>query len=410
MNSFFQSVSSIFVVLICSVVLGMSGCDNPGSVGSELGGSESEVVSDTLFIDSVQAIEPNSYSGELSYFSAGQYEDPLFGSMTATGFLKPNLPASSDTVEANAKMLMRVLFDGSQVYGDSTAGQEFTIYEIDELWRDRALKIHDDIQINTNAQVGSFTVGDKDSIDVELSSEWLGKYRQYADTSNADSLYKYDLFGLALVPEDGGKIIPLKRSNTRFVIQNPEADSFEVALNQWGYNLQRGTENAIPSGSVPLYSTYESVINFGDLGISKLNIQPSGLSRAMLVLSQNNPVMEQSLESEPSTVKRPEETTAYLHFADPTQVPDNIDPGVPTDNVFKIGGLYSSEDGTYRFDITSLVENILRNGFPEGREFFITFPNDGVIKPSLIYSNSDQAPKDKQPKIIITSLKNSSQR
>ena len=56
--------------------------------------------------------------------------------------------------------------------------------------------------------------------------------------------------------------------------------------------------------------------------------------------------------------------------------------------------------------MTGLVENLLRNGNDEGREFYVTFPNQGSIKPSLIYTDSDQAPADKKPKIIITSLKN----
>lgn len=408
MNKPSQSIGSFIAILICSIFLGLSGCENPGSVGTDLTKSKAEVKTDTIFVDGVQAIQPNSYSGDLSFFSVGAYDDPLFGNMDANAFLKPRLIADSDTMHADAKMLMRVILEGSQVYGDTTATQEYSIYEIDELWRSRALKINDDIQINTNEKVGQFTVEGGDSLDVALSSDWVNKYRQYTDTTDADSLYKYNFFGLAIVPDNKNKIIPLDSRSTRFVIQNPEADTFEVATGDWGYNLERTSNNTLPQGTVPLYSTYESVINFSELGVADFGIQASAFSRAELVIYQNNSEMEESMQSEPTTAKRAKEKTAYLHLADPKNVPENIDPGVPLSNVSRTRGVYSPTEGTYRFDITSVSDRILRAGFPEGREIFITLPNTGIIKPSLIYTGSDNVPVDKQPKVIITSLKNSS--
>lgn len=412
MNNPFQYASSTYLILICCILLGLTGCENPGAVGTDLTEPGSEVVLDTLVLDEVRAINPNSYSGELSYFSAGQYDDPLFGSMTATGFLKPNLPSDSDSMHADAKMLLNVKFNSDQVFGDTAAAQDFNIYEISELWRDRALMINDDLQINTSTQIGSFTAQDSDSLTVELPQNWVDKYYQYADSADADSAYQYEMFGLALVPNNTGKIIPLRRDSTRFIIYNPEADTFDVSLNQWGYTLQRNNNSSIPQGSAPLYSTYESILNFGDFGISNLDIQAPGLSRAELVLYRNSAAMEQGLPPKPRAEKRPEELSIDLHLADPEYLPDNIDPGYPIDNiqnpVFRIRGAYSAVDDTYRFDITNLVERIIRNGFPQGREFYVTFPNDGVIKPSVIYTDADQVPDKFKPKVIITSLKNTS--
>jgi hypothetical protein len=408
----FESPGSFFAIILCVIFLVLSGCENPGSVGSGLSKSKADVETDTIFVKGVQAIQPNSYSGELSFFSTGHYDDPLFGSMEATAFLKPRLPGDDNTMDEDAKMLMRIILDGDQVYGDRSAAQEFSIYEIDELWRDRALKIYDDIEVDTTEKVGEFTIEEEDSLDVELSAEWVEKYRQFTGSTNADSLYKYNLFGLAVVPDNKNKIIPLNSSSTRFVIQNPEADTFDVSTKEWGYNLERSVNNTMPQGSVPLYSTYENVINFDDLGISELDIFASGFSKAELVLYQNNAEMEQSMQSEPTTVRRANELTVDLHLADSAAVPENIDPGIPLSEpnarFFRIRGSYSASKGSYRFDITNLAERIIQVGVPENREYFITFPNDGVIKPGLIYTDSDQVPVDKQPKIIITSLKNSS--
>lgn len=413
MDSSFQSFGLLCIVFIFIGSFALSGCEDPGSVGADLGGPGAEVVTDTVIIDGMQAINPNSYSGDLTYFSAGQFDDPLFGSLTATGYIRPNL-LLDDSVNTDAKMLMRMIFDNQQVYGDSLASQKYSIYEIDEPWRGRALKINDQLDIDTSNKLGEFTVQEKDSIDIDLSAlapAWVNRYYSFvnADTStNVDSLYVREMFGLALVPEDNNKIIPINTRQTRFVIQDPEADTSAVSIDEAGYTLQRTSSNSFSQGAVPLHSTFESILTFSDLGIDQLEVQTSGLSRAELILYEDKTIMEQSLQSAPFSVLRPRETTVYLQMADPEGIPDNIDPGAPLDNVAKVQGVYSESEGTYRFDITDLIGNKLNDRLPEDQEFFVTFPNDGVVKSSLIYTASDQAPVGKKPKIVITFLKNSS--
>lgn len=398
----FQSFGAVYIVFLLSILLGISSCENPGSVGTGLTDPEAEVETDTIYIENFNAIQPNSYSGELSFFSAGYYNDPLFGSMEATAYLKPGLPAEDNEMDEDATMLMRILFDEDQVYGNASADQQYSVYEIDEAWRDRAVKIDDEIQIDTDQKVGEFTVGDEDSLDVELSADWVDKYRQYAEESDTDSLYRYEFHGLALVPDNESKIIPLNSNSTRFVIQNPQADTFDVRTLEWGYSLERTNNSTFPQGSVPVYSTYESVINFEELGVSDFDVPASGFSRAELVIYQNNSEMEQSMQSEPSTARRAETSTMHLQLADSTEIPESIDPGVSDS---RATGNYSSNTGAYRFDITNLVERVVQVGQPEELEFFMTVPNDGVIKPLLIYTSSENVPVDKRPKIIITSLK-----
>ena len=409
MNRTFQHYTSFFAVLICSVFFGLSSCENPGAVGSGLTQSNADVVQDTLIIDTMQPVDATSYSGGLDFYSAGQYNDPLFGDMKATAYTKPALPSAGDDIIFSSEMYMRVIFDENQVYGDTTATQQFDIYRIAERWRGRALKLNDNLQINTNNKVASFSVGPgiEDSLDVQLSQDWVDQYSQYEDTTNADSLYKYNEFGLAVVPSNNGKLIPLDVSISRFVIRTPQVDTFAVGTEEWAYSLERGAEN-IPQGSSPLYSTYESVINFDSFQLSDLDLQAPGVSRAILVLHQNQMAMEQSLQSGPSGAVRPEESTVFLQYADSSNIPENIDPGVPANSLSKIQGVYSESDGTYRFDVTRLVQNLLRNAVASNQDFFVTFPNNGVVKPSLIYTDPAQTPADKKPKIIITSLKNSS--
>lgn len=416
----FQQVQSFYLIVIFSVLLGLSACENPGSVGSDLTEPGSDVVRDTLIINDVRAVNAPSYSGELDYFSAGSFEDQLFGTLNATGYLKPNLPESSDTLRDDGEVFLRVMYDMGQTYGDTVATQDFDLYRVDQYWRDRALKIDDELDLE-DQRIGEFSVDNEDSLMINLSEiapDWVEDYREFSrdskedTTGQTDSTYTYEENGLAFFAQNNEKIIPLSRESTQIVAINPEndtaeADTFDVNLNRWGYYLDRADDGSIPEGSLPLHSTFESVINFKELGISQLDLQPPGLSRAELIFYENTSALEQSLNGEPGTTKRAKDQTAYLHLAHPDEVPENIDPGAPQNSPTRVQGSYSEDDGTYRFDVTSLVENILRNGVPEEREFFITLPNDGVVKSTVLMSDSDQVPNSLKPKIIITSLKNS---
>ncbi|HEX6983124.1 MAG TPA: hypothetical protein VF181_10220 [Balneolaceae bacterium] len=396
MISAFRSTGSLCVVLVIGVLL-MSGCENPGSVGGDLRENRADVVIDTFAVDAISTNQYSWYSGAYPYFSAGSFDDPLFGSLTTIGMLKPRLPGLTDStgMGPDAVMKMRLIINDEQIYGEQTSPQQFDVYTISELWRSESWKLEDDIQFNANQRVASFSVQNQDSLDVILDSTWVQTYREFAqDTSAAsDSVYKYEVFGLAIVPSNSSKIIPINSNSTRFVIET-ESDTFSVSLAEWAYSLNRGN-STIPQVSLPLHSTYESVLNF-DLDVSAMDIQGVGISKAELVLYANTPVLESSL---PASAERADAASAQLYIADPEFTPENIALGSPL-----VTGTYSEDDNAYHFTITSIVQRILLDGISENQEFYITFSNNGIIKSSLIFG--EDAPADKTPKLIITSLKN----
>ncbi|HKK45668.1 MAG TPA: hypothetical protein VJ964_09110 [Balneolaceae bacterium] len=400
-DSTFSSLSFFSLALVI-ILIGISGCENPGSVGTGLTPPGAEVVIDTVNVNGIDSLHTNANSGGLTYFSAGQYNDPLFGNLSATGMLEPSMPSARDTLHKDDKMMMRIILNGNQVYGDTAASQDFDIYEIGEYWSATNRKVKDDIKIDSNAKVGSFTVGQQDSIDVELSQTWYDKYYNYAtDTtlaaSEADSVFQHNVYGLALVAQNSNKIIPLDASSTRFVITSQDSDTVSVRMAKWAYSLDRSNES-YPQHSIPLLSTFESVFDVNP-GLSKIDYDPSTVSKTELILYQNNDAMDQSLQSGPSTVQRPPEKNVQLHIiSDSLAIPENID----TPNPFT-EGQYNAADGAYHMDITSLTQQILLDKFPEGQKFYITFSNNGVITSSLVYSDSTQS---KAPKIVITHLKN----
>lgn len=393
MDSATESTSTYFLIVSFIALIVIAGCESPGSVGSDIGDSKADVVVDSFSVGDITARNFNYYSGGYEFFSAGEYNDPLLGNLRATGLIKPNLPlAAEDSLTEDSRMFMRLILEGSQTYGDSLADQSFDIYEIDELWRSNAFRIQNDIQLDEeNGPLTSFTIGAEDSIDVELPSNWVDKYRAYSDTANADSLYERDVFGLALVPsENSNKIIAPSSGGTQFVIQNPVAeDTFDVASNRWAYMLERDNSGSVPQGSVAWHSTREQILSF-ELDLASLDMQGTDIARAELVFYQNN---------ELSSADRPTAQTAQLHLVNPDELPENITPGNPIAN-----GSYSGDDGAFHFSFTNQIQSFLSNGIPEDREFVLTLNIDGMIKTSIIHTN--QASADKRPKLIITSLKN----
>jgi hypothetical protein len=382
------------------------GCESPGSVGSGLTDSEADV---EIFKDTIEVVTTerfNSFSGDYSYFSAGGFSDPLFGDLKATAMIKPALPTtSSDTLwEENTAMKMRILFDSANVYGDTLAEQSFDVYKIDEYWRRQAFKLKGDIELDQSQKVASFTVGTEDSLEVPLDQTWVNEnYRPYTEdleadsTVNADSLYANQEFGLALVPTNSNKIIPIDISSTRFLIEDAGEDTLQVTSNQWAYYMERSNEPEPVEGEAVAYSLMESTLNFG-LDISGIDsISGPSISKAEFVFHQEQDVMEQSISG---SVKRPQAESALLHLIDSEG--DKLSKLVPGNPI--ASGTYSEEDQSFHFNVTTIIQNGLINGFDEDQQFYITLPNNGSVKSSLISIDPESA---NPPELVITYLKNS---
>ncbi|HET6527931.1 MAG TPA: hypothetical protein VFG39_04195 [Balneolaceae bacterium] len=393
----FRSTGSLCIVLVVGVLL-MSGCENPGSVGGGLREDNTEIAIDTFAVDAINTSQFNWYSGAYSYFSAGSFNDPLFGSLDAIGMLKPRLPVIPDSIDigAGTEVKMRIIMNDEQFYGDQTSPQQFEVYPISELWRSKAWKLKDDIQFDASQKVAEFVVTDEDSLDITLGSTWVQTYLDFAQDTSAtsDSTYKYEAYGLAIVPTNTSKVIPINSGSTRFVIETA-SDTLEASLARWAYSFDRGN-STLPPSSLPLHSTYESVLSF-DLNLSEMDIQKVGISKAELVIYANTSALQSSL---PASAERPATSSAQLYIANPEFTPENIAMSDPVST-----GTYSEDDNAYHFTITSIVQRILLDGIAENQEFYITFSNNGMIRSTLLFDES--GPADKAPKLIITSLKNS---
>lgn len=392
------TVFSLFLVVSVFTLL-MIGCEDPGSVGGDFTDPGTQVQDTVFSVSNVRTDSFATFSGNQSFFSAGQFDDPLFGNISAMSLVKPTLPGivRGDTLVQNTEMNLRLVFGDSLLYGDTTSTAEFDLVEIGEIWRSKARRLYDDIQLTQN-QIGSFQVdGETDSLEVPLASEWVSRYRAYynAISANRDSLYLYDFQGLAIVPKNNSMIIPFNSTSSRFTIINPGEDTSSVPASQWAYSLDRSNAGQPPSGSTKAISTFEKVLKF-DMDLSREDLGSANISRVELVFYQNDEVLESSINQAPGSAKRPEITTANLFLSEPQGLPEIL-----TSSSVVSRATYNDEDGSYSFDITRFTNGVLVDGVPENNSFYITLQsNNGLIESGLLYN--DEAPEGKRPKIIVT--------
>lgn len=397
-GSTFPQSGSLSFVFALGLLIMLAGCERPGSVGNGLtdSGAEVQIQSDTIEVVSTRAFD--AFSGNYSRFSAGGFNDPIFGDIAATGFIKPALPAANDTLTQDATMKMRLLFDNADVLGDTLAEQTFDVYEVNEFWRPNVIKLKGNLAIKNSPKVASFTVGEEDSLEVTLDPQWVDNhYRPYvdSDSTTTDSLYKNEEFGLALVPTNSNKVIPFDVSSTQFVFENP-SDTSTVSSSQWAYQIERNNRPEPPQGTAVVHNMLEQTLKFS-FDVSSIDISAPNISRAELVFYRDETALSQSISG---SQNRPKVKTVQLHYVDSTQTPDNLLPGSPIAN-----GSYSEEDNAYHFNITQFIQRGLINGLTEGQNFYLTLPNDGTVKSSLIYVDPESV---SPPELVITYLKNTS--
>lgn len=387
----------LFLFIFASFLTVLSGCDDPGIIGQGFTDTNTAVVVDTFQVEGIETESYNYYSGSLSYLSAGQFVDPVFGDMSAVGLIRPSLLAEGTDISIEANMKLRLSIAQQYVYGDSVKPAEFDLIELDQSWRGNAWQINDDPQYRNATPVGSFSVAQEDSIDVNLSSGFLNRYMTYVSGDEDRDTYRTNFGGLAIVPKDSSKIIPIESQNSRFVIENPEDDTLEFGMRDWGFSLDRANQPAAPAGTYQWHSTLENVMKF-DIEIPEEELQAINISRVELVFYEDQMRLRNSMDQLSPTAGRPPITSARLHLLEP----DNVPIALETGNILS-NGVYNEEDGTYRFDITSFTNSVLVNGLREELQFYLTLQtNNGIIRSSLLYN--DEAPQDKQPKIIVTSV------
>src|SRR6056297_2010405 len=127
------TVFCLFLVVSVSGFL-LTGCESPGSVGGSFTDPGTQVQDTVFAVNDVQTDSFTTFSGRLSFFSAGQFNDPLFGDLSVRSFIKPSLPGlTSDTLSSNVQMNLRLLIEDGSIYGDTLSTAEYDLVEIDQI-------------------------------------------------------------------------------------------------------------------------------------------------------------------------------------------------------------------------------------------------------------------------------------
>ena len=394
---------SLYISLL-TLILVFNGCEDPGSVGSGFI-NEPSIVTDTLTLDSTSNENFIGYTGNFGLFSIGSYSDDLFGDIGAVGLLKPvrtvDIADSIDIVGDNFSMKLEIQLDSLNTYGDTLSTSEFSIYEISEIWRGNAIKTDSDVAYNTASPIGSFTIGQEKNIIVDLDETWKDKYYPYFSSTevDADSTYRYEFHGLAIVPENNtNKISFVSSSASQFLILSPdESDTVSVGLNNWAYLLDRsGSTSATETTS--LHTTLEQTMDV-DLPLQTLKEEYSNknILNARLLMYENSDGLSNSLAANHD---RPGINLLNIHLGTEFDEAYEYQLTQPEFNAFRD----SVDTEKFYSDITLFLNNVFYST-EDTDEIHVGIGSlSGVIRSTQLYNGN--ATEDFRPKLIISYIVN----
>lgn len=372
-------------------------CENPGSVGGSLI-DKPTIKLDTLELSGFMADSIESFSGRIAYMPIGTYNDPLFGEMNTTGYLKPSIVSAqlSSDLSALYDMSLVLRFDRNRVYGDTSTVSSFTIYEIQEKWRGTEFLLNDELLINQIEQVGSFTVSSDTTVKIPLSASWQDKFAQYYNSTspNRDSVYNEEFFGLAIVSDPSNSKIEfpnITRSN--FLVESDQFfDTLGIGFFDSAYKLTRENEN-IPANRLKVHNTLERYyqLNFAEI---IRQIPTKDFVKAELLFYRDN---ESVSLNRPAGHTKP--LADFLDF--------NLGKSVDQRFALQFGqaeafGIYNSDEEVYKVDLTNRINAFNFFGATDSTLFMSSNPSGGAIRSTLLYD--ENASPNKRPKIVITSV------
>ncbi|MEQ8524189.1 hypothetical protein [Gracilimonas sp.] len=391
---------SLCISLLTLAII-FNGCEDPGSVGGEFV-ERPTLTFDTLTVSNTEALSYNGYSGRPDQIPFGSYSDPVFGDVNVLTLLQParshNLP-DSISIGEDFLLKLQLQLDSLETYGDTLSQSDFTMYEINTQWRGRSLRVDDEIQYGT--QVGSFTVDQEKNIIVDLSQQWVDKYKSYYfnDNANADSLYVSELKGIALVSnQNNAKISFTRPGSARFMLINgvssDTTDTVGIPLRDFGFTVERSGAINSPN-TFPLHSTLESLmkISMPD-SLLKAESNTKNIIRADLILYEAEQLLDESL---PANHHRPSISRLNLFYERPVEPVYEYQFGSAN-----FSGTPSEEDRAVKVNVTNYVNNVLFGNESRNELILGIGSPAGHLRSTLFYDHT--ASDDLKPKLIITSL------
>ena len=373
-----------------------------GTKSGPVGGGiipEVEVTYDTLMVTGFQADSVLSYTGKLTITPVGKFTDPLFGDVEAVAYIKPTIYSFSldTTLDNSYKMYLDLMFDTTQVYGDSLSETEFSVYKVTELWRGNELLQNTKPTFDQSVEIGSFTRLKEDSIRIELSQDWFEEFSSFVNDTSAtqDSSFIYDFYGLAIVPKGGSNKIsfPVPSASAFRLINEEVGDTAIVGLNDWGYSLEYANK-PYPASKLALYNSLDRFYTLSlEEEVDSLTVR--NLLKAELILYQDTDLLESSLQPNNARIEIP-----YLELK--YGFTNSLAYELQFTSTEIIGYLDESINA-YRFDVTSHINTYIFDDPTDKTLYLHMNPANGLLRSTLLYDET--AIESLKPKLILLTAK-----
>lgn len=428
----------LLVAFLLFVSLTSSGCESSGTVENDLIGTPNFMESEVFPVTQKRVLNENTFSGRLIYTAIGYVEDPLYGTVEATGLIKPAIFRDQvEVLSAADTLYLRLIFE-PEVYGDITSISSFEIYEVSETWRGNQLRYNQaSVDIDRSKLIGEFTLADEDTVLIEMDSEWSARFAEFYNSTEEEDIrdtnYRDNFPGIAIVPSTQNRKIRFLKTGraqldeqtilTSFLINRPveeeengegeeengeddeengedeESDEEEevddgtrlIGLRDWGSVVNRTNIPEI-SDAIVLHNG-ETVLEIEiDLPVERLSSK--NISNAQLFFTK-----KRDTEQNFPLFNRPDSDLLRIHVF--SSLPSDLMSEIFTRDpaFFRI-----NDDGEDQFSI-DITQFVLDEIFGEssGRKLYLT----SQIVNGILYSNQfydSSAEENLKPRIVLTFL------
>lgn len=402
------SRSTIAAFLFLSLALTGISCEDSGIVGSGIDTNNDKITTTEIEITDLEILSGNGFSGRLGSSSLGQVEDPFFGDLYSIALLKPSISRDEDleTFDTDSEMRLRLVFN-PQKYGNEASVSEYNIYEVDQRWREREITYNTLISYDDTNLIGSFNVTDETEMDVELSDEWVNRYRDFYNSEEADrdSTYNFEFPGLAIVPANQNERMDFLRHVstdtadvriTEFIIENVE-DSLvvNIPLVERASSMTRTTDR--PESTDEYFVLHNTLENY--LKVT-LDLDEGQFTGQDIVNAQLIFYIDEDVEaSTPAGFTRPNPSLMRAHIF-------NNEPLDVTAEIFtspaSSSATVDSGENAFQLNVTNnLLSNLYGDGDP--LPIYISLQNtNGLLYSSQFVNVNGTA--NRTPRLIITTI------
>lgn len=367
------------VFLTACLFMLLTGCEDPSNVGSgfvpEEGATPSRV---TMSASNVQQTSFASPTGNRTTIVVGNVSDPLFGRVSALGYLDIGSPSSfpevfsdDDTDISSVVLKLRQ----SYLYGDTTGTTELVLHDMDTDWP--ASGTSSDTTLTTGSEITRVTVQPTDTlIEIPMPESWIADHENGLRGERTN--FTAEFHGFQLSAPDGRVIQGFNADTTTLdVTVGEETASFFISKEL--STLDRPEDPAVLDNRVTLQTGVGPAISMR-LPLAADSLDEMVLNRVRLTLPVDRQTMADQL---PGNFVRPLPSQLIIYGV------DSEDTRTPL-----YSGQLDEENDQYVFDhpqLTNQLQQVLL-GAADYEHYIVagSTSNAVTVSPVLLYGSNSE--------------------